>query len=77
MILMAKDPKTKRRTGTETSMMRKIEHQAEVTQEPPSPPVLPPEFPDAGSITGIMPLPSEALDRAKEDDDTAKNDPAG
>jgi hypothetical protein len=69
------DPKTKRRTGTETSMMQKIEYEADALQESPSPPI-PPELPDAGSITGLMPLPKEVADRAKEDDDTAKNDPA-
>jgi hypothetical protein len=72
---MSKDPKTKRRTGTETSSMERVEVQPDTLPESPAPPT-PPEVADAGSITGIMPLPNEVEDRAKENDDTTSNSPA-
>ena len=67
---MAKDkPEPKRRTGTETGLVHKVEIGSEGSHEPPQPPNLP-EF-DSGGITGVMPLKAEGADAAKERDDTA------
>jgi hypothetical protein len=66
---MANDkPELKRRTGTETGLVHKVELGTEGSHEPPQPPTLP-EF-DIGGITGVMPLKAEGMDAAKERDDT-------
>ena len=61
-------PEPKRRTGTETGLIHKVELGAEGSHEPPQPSTLP-EF-DIGGITGVMPLKAEGIDAAKERDDT-------
>jgi hypothetical protein len=66
---MASDkPEPKRRTGTETGLVHKVELGSQGSHEPPQPPTLP-EF-DIGGITGVMPLKAEGMDAAKERDDT-------
>ncbi len=66
---MAHDkPEPKRRTGTETGLVHKVEIGPEGAHEPPQPSTLP-EF-DIGGITGVMPLKAEGMDAAKERDDT-------
>lgn len=64
-----KKPEAKRRTGTETGLIQKVELGPDGSHEPPQPPSLP-EF-DAGAITGVMPLMTEGEDAAKQRDDTA------
>ncbi len=61
-------PEPKRRTGTETGLIHKVEIGPEGSHEPPQPPSLP-EF-DTGGITGVMPLKAEGEDAAKQRDDT-------
>ena len=65
------DEKTepKRRTGTETGLIHKVELGPDGSHEPPQPPSLP-EF-DSGAITGVMPVLTEGEDAAKQRDDTA------
>ena len=66
---MAHDkPEPKRRTGTETGLVHKVEMISEGSHEPPQPPTLP-EF-DFGGITGAMPIKAEGEDAAKQRDDT-------
>ena len=66
---MAHDkPEPKRRNGTETGLVHKVEIGPEGSHEPPQPSTLP-EF-DIGGITGVMPLKAEGMDAAKERDDT-------
>jgi len=62
-------PEPKRRTGTETGVIQRVEIGPEGSHEPPQPPTLP-EF-DMGGITGSMPLKSEGEDAAKQRDDTS------
>lgn len=62
-------PEPKRRTGTETGLIHKVELGSEGSHEPPQPSSLP-EF-DSGGITGVMPLKAEGEDAAKQRDDTA------
>lgn len=61
-------PEPKRRTGTETGLIHKVELGQEGAHEPPQPPTLP-EF-DFGAITGVMPIKAEGVDADKERDDT-------
>lgn len=61
-------PELKRRTGTETGVIHRVEVGPDVAHEPPQPPTLP-EF-DIGGITGMMPLKAEGEDAAKQRDDT-------
>lgn len=61
-------PEPKRRTGTETGLIHKVEMGGEGSHEPPQPPTLP-EF-DFGGITGAMPIKAEGEDAAKQRDDT-------
>ncbi|MCA0457395.1 MAG: hypothetical protein LCI00_25725 [Chloroflexi bacterium] len=61
-------PELKRRTGTETGVIQRVEIRPEAAHEPPQPPTLP-EF-DSGGITGMMPLKAEGEDAAKQRDDT-------
>lgn len=61
-------PEPKRRTGTETGLIHKVELGPEGSHEPPQPTSLP-EF-DMSGITGVMPLMTEGEDAAKQRDDT-------
>lgn len=61
-------PELKRRTGTETGVIQRVEASSNSAHEPPQPPTLP-EF-DIGGITGMMPLKAEGEDAAKQRDDT-------
>lgn len=61
-------PELKRRTGTETGVIQRVEIRPDAPHEPPQPPTLP-EF-DSGGITGMMPLKAEGEDAAKQRDDT-------
>ncbi|MBI1279026.1 MAG: hypothetical protein GC179_12930 [Anaerolineaceae bacterium] len=61
-------PEPKRRTGTETGLIQRVENKPDAAYEPPQPPTIP-EF-DSGGITGVMPLKAEGEDAAKQQDDT-------
>ncbi len=61
-------PEPKRRTGTETGLIQRVEIKSDAGHEPPQPQTLP-EF-DIGGITGVMPIKSEGEDSAKQRDDT-------
>ncbi len=61
-------PEPKRRTGTETGVIQRVEIKSDTAHEPPQPPTLP-EF-DSGGITGVMPIKAEGEDSAKQHDDT-------
>jgi hypothetical protein len=61
-------PELKRRTGTETGLIQRVEIKPDTPHEPPQPPSLP-EF-DIGGITGVMPIKAEGEDAAKHQDDT-------
>ncbi len=58
----------KRRTGTETGVIQRVEIGPDAAHEPPQPSSLP-EF-DIGGITGRVPLKAEGEDAAKQRDDT-------
>ncbi len=61
-------PEPKRRTGTETGLIQRVEIKSDTGHEPPQPSSLP-EF-DSGGITGAMPIKAEGEDAAKQRDDT-------
>jgi hypothetical protein len=61
-------PEPKRRTGTETGLIHRVEIRPDMVKEPPQPATLP-EF-DVGGITGTMPIKAEGEDAAKQQDDT-------
>lgn len=61
-------PEPKRRTGTETGLIQRVEIKPDAEHEPPQPTSLP-EF-DIGGITGVMPIKAEGEDAAKQRDDT-------
>lgn len=63
-----KKPDLKRRTGTETGLIQRVEIKSDTAHEPPQPSTLP-EF-DSGGITGVMPIKAEGEDAAKQQDDT-------
>lgn len=69
-IIMGHDkPEPKRRTGTETGLIPKVEFRPDDAKEPPQPVTLP-EF-DIGGITGTIRIKAEGDDSAKQQDDTA------
>ncbi|MBL8116504.1 MAG: hypothetical protein J0L63_09850 [Anaerolineae bacterium] len=62
------NPDRKRRTGTETGLIPRVDLEPSQHHEPPQPRSLP-EFADPSSITGIVPIASEGTDNAPKDED--------
>ena len=69
---MSPTPEIRRRPGSKTGVIPRIDLEPEILHEPPPPPPTLPELDDDGQgVTGMLPHhPEEGDDRAKQADDS-------